>query len=175
MSPALIVPASAAGCSFTTSPGIRFRSSSHGRSHRVATWFRTCTAASFQTPHGAVGESDAASGFTSRSIDLGHKFAKYTFVRRLRDEVRYGIRFCRVARREHPDVVISANTPLVAALVIQIYLLVRRVPVVFWQQDIYSMAMREHLTRRGGAIGSLVGALLSRSRSSWRARAAGSW
>jgi len=114
---------------------------------------------SFQTPHGAVGEDVSASGFKSLSVDLGHKFAKYSFWRRLRDEIRYGIRFCRLVRRERPDVVISANTPLAAALVIQLYLLVRRVPIVFWQQDIYSMAMRQHLARRAGTIGSIVGAM----------------
>jgi glycosyltransferase involved in cell wall biosynthesis len=114
---------------------------------------------SFQTPHGAVGESDEASGFASRSIDLGRDFVKYSFARRMRDEIRYGIRFCRLAKREHPDVVVSANTPLVAALIIQVYLLARRVPIVFWQQDIYSMAMRQHLTRRSGTIGSIFGAM----------------
>ena len=113
--------------------------------------------ASFQTPHGAVGESDERSGFASLSIDLGRDFAKYSFLRRLRDEIRYGIRFCRLARRQNPDVVISANTPLAAALVIQLYLLASRVPIVFWQQDIYSMAMRQHLTHRAGVAGSLVG------------------
>jgi len=114
---------------------------------------------SFQTPHGAVGDSDEVSSFNSLGIDLGRDFAKYSFVRRLRDEIRYGIQFSRLARRQRPDIVVSANTPLVAAFVIQMSLLVRRIPIVFWQQDIYSMAMRQHLTRRGGVIGSTVGAM----------------
>jgi colanic acid biosynthesis glycosyl transferase WcaI len=114
---------------------------------------------SFQTPRGAVGGSGGDSGFSSVSIDLGREFAKYSLVRRMRDEVVYGLRFCRLARKLEPSLVISANTPLLAALIIQMYLLVRRTPVVFWQQDIYSMAMRQHLEERAGRIGSIVGAL----------------
>jgi len=113
---------------------------------------------SFQTPHGAVGDGDGSTGFDSISIDLGHDFAKYSFLQRSRDEIRYGVRFCRLVTRLRPDVVVSANTPLLAALVIQLYLLARRIPVVFWQQDIYSMAMRQHLAARAGTVGSLVGA-----------------
>lgn len=113
--------------------------------------------ASFQTPHGAVGGVDEDARFASLGIDLGRKFEKYTLVGRLRDEFAYGLRFCRLVRRQAPDLVISANTPLVSALLIQLFLLVRRTPVVFWQQDIYSMAMRQHLEEKHGRIGSVIG------------------
>lgn len=114
---------------------------------------------SFQTPHGAVGGSDEVSTFESISIDLGRSFAKYSWGGRLRDEFVYGVRFCLLARRLKPDLVISANAPLLSALVIQLYLLIRRIPVVFWQQDIYSMAIRQHLRARAGSVGSAAGAV----------------
>jgi colanic acid biosynthesis glycosyl transferase WcaI len=114
---------------------------------------------SFQTPRGNVGGSSDVANFESIGIDLGRNFIKYSLVRRLRDEVVYGLRFARLARSLRPSLVISANAPLLSALVIQANLLVRRVPVVFWQQDIYSMAIRQHLEARAGRIGSAVGAL----------------
>jgi colanic acid biosynthesis glycosyl transferase WcaI len=113
-----------------------------------------CT--SFQTPHGAVGDSEGT-GFASVGIGLRHEFSKYSAVRRAIQEVEYGWRFLRRMRATGPDVVISANAPLISALVLQIGLRVRRIPVVFWQQDIYSMALSQHFERRGGAFNRLVG------------------
>jgi len=48
----------------------------------------------------------------------------------------------------------------VAAVLVQVRLLAARVPVVFWQQDVYSLAMRVHLAQRLGRVGDLVGRAL---------------
>jgi colanic acid biosynthesis glycosyl transferase WcaI len=112
--------------------------------------------ASFQTPHGAVGDS-GGSGFRSVGIELRQEFSKYSARRRAVQEIEYGWRLLRQMRTTSPDVVISANTPLVSALVVQVGLRVRRIPVVFWQQDIYSMAIKQHFERRGGWIRRFAG------------------
>ncbi len=110
---------------------------------------------SFQTPHGAVGDG-AGSRFSSVGIALRREFSKYSAVRRAPQEIEYGWRFLRLMRAKKPDVVISANTPLIAALVLQIGLRLRRIPIVFWQQDIYSMALSQHFERRGGPVNRLI-------------------
>ena len=112
--------------------------------------------ASFQTPHGAVGESGTP-GYRSVGIPLRSDFSKYSALRRAAQEVEYGWRFVRLMRASAPDVVISANAPLISAFVLQLGLLLRRVPVVFWQQDIYSMALSHHFEKRGGAINRFIG------------------
>lgn len=111
---------------------------------------------SFQTPHGAVGDGDG-SGFRSVGIELRREFSKYSAIRRALQEVEYGWRFVREMGRASPHVVISANAPLISALVLQVGLRVRRIPVVFWQQDIYSMALTQHFDKQGGALSRLVG------------------
>lgn len=110
---------------------------------------------SFQTPHGAVG--DSGDRFRSVGIALRREFSKYSALRRAAQEFEYGWRFTRQMRSSRPDVVISANAPLISALVLQIGLRLRRTPVVFWQQDIYSMAISQHFERRGGHVRKLAG------------------
>jgi colanic acid biosynthesis glycosyl transferase WcaI len=111
---------------------------------------------SFTTPHGDVGD-DGGSGFRSIGLALRREFSKYSAARRAAQELEYGWRFLRQMRATAPDVVISANAPLVSALVLHVGLRVRRIPVVFWQQDIYSMAISQHFERRGGWVRRFVG------------------
>jgi colanic acid biosynthesis glycosyl transferase WcaI len=112
--------------------------------------------ASFQTPHGAVGDN-GGSGLRSVGIALRREFSKYSARRRAVQEVEYGWRFMRQMRATSPDVVISANAPLISAMVLQVGLRLRRIPVVFWQQDIYSMAISQHFDRRGGRVRRFAG------------------
>lgn len=72
-------------------------------------------------------------------------------------EVEYGWRLMRQIRATSPDVVVSANAPLISALVLQVCLRLRRIPVVFWQQDIYSMAISQHFDKRGGRVRRFAG------------------
>jgi glycosyltransferase involved in cell wall biosynthesis len=113
-----------------------------------------CT--SFQTPHGAVGGSTTP-GYRSVGLPLRSEFSKYSALQRAVQEIEYGWRFARLTRAISPDVVISANAPLISAFVLQLGLLLQRVPVVFWQQDIYSIALSNHFEKRGGAINRFIG------------------
>lgn len=119
---------------------------------------------SFQTPKGNVGDSDAEQdpNFESQPVALWRPFAKYSGGKRLLQEFEYGIRAARAIAATKPDVVLTANTPLIAAVVLQVALLMRRLPIVFWQQDVYSVAMAGHLERQGGLLGRLAGRMLIR-------------
>lgn len=117
---------------------------------------------SFQTPHGDVGDEDAETGFRSIAVSTRKPFAKYSTGRRLLQELEYGWRAARAIRSLRPDVVISANVPLVAAFVCHVATLLSRIRVIFWQQDVYSVAMATHLRANAGIIGRLVGWVLIR-------------
>ena len=81
---------------------------------------------SVQTPQGAVGGSDGS--FTSRPVDLGRSFSKYSTIRRFVDEIDYGVRLGRLIVELRPRVVISANTPLLAAAMVHLVLAVHADP-----------------------------------------------
>lgn len=122
---------------------------------------------SFQTPRGNVGRDEDAHDeygtsdlFRSIPIPLWRPFAKYSGPRRLLQEIEYGIRAARATLAERPDVVLTANTPLIAAVIFQLVLLSRGLPIVFWQQDVYSVAMDHHLKKRGGVISRVAGQVL---------------
>lgn len=115
-----------------------------------------CT--SFLTPHGDL--TSTMDNFESVGVTLRHPFSKYSWARRFVQELEYGWRVSRTILGRRPEVVVSANTPLLAAFVLQVALRVRRIPVVFWQQDVYSTAIAGHLRRRRGKVGALFGDLL---------------
>ena len=114
---------------------------------------------SFQTPRGRVGDDD--DHFSSESVGLFRDFNKYSGWRRLLQEIEYGVRISARMRRVRPDVVVSANTPLIAAAILQVAVLLQRRPIVFWLQDVYSVALAKHLGQRG-RLGRALGSLFQR-------------
>ena len=129
------------------------------RGHRVVHYH--CP--SFSTPKGNL-EVTAEDPATLRieAVRLRRPFAKYSGLKRFVQEIEYGWRLGRRLRRARPEVVLSSNTPLLAAGVLQAILLLSRIPVVFWQQDVYSVAMANHAIERLPRLGRLVGAVFTR-------------
>jgi colanic acid biosynthesis glycosyl transferase WcaI len=56
-----------------------------------------------------------------------------------------------------PDVAVLSNIPLLSLFVLTLCLRVRRVPYIFWHQDVYSEAIRVVARERLGRLGYLVG------------------
>lgn len=96
-------------------------------------------------------------GFRVLEVDLGETFDKYHFRRRWRQEVRYGRLFSALADDLRPDVLISCNVPLFAQREIQGWARRTRTPFVFWQQDVYSFAMRDAVREKLPGPGHLLG------------------
>jgi glycosyltransferase involved in cell wall biosynthesis len=90
-------------------------------------------------------------------LKMATTFARYTPLRRLAQEVSYGLRFTRVTKRFGPDVVISCNDPLIAKMISGLWCRWRKMPWVFWLQDIYSVAMAREIEKRGIAMAGLAG------------------
>lgn len=99
--------------------------------------------ASYMTGRGATENRDGdPPSLAFRPIALGKDFARYSPLLRVYQELKYSIAAYRAVSMAKPDVTILSNVPLVSLLLLTIALGVRRIPYVFWQQDVYSDAIR---------------------------------
>jgi putative colanic acid biosynthesis glycosyltransferase WcaI len=114
--------------------------------------------ASYTTGRGATErrEGDPES-FRVRAIELSSEFARYSPVVRLRQELQYARISARAILAARPDVAVLSNIPLLSLFILTFLLRMRRVPYVFWQQDIYSEAIRVIARDRFGWLGRLIG------------------
>jgi glycosyltransferase involved in cell wall biosynthesis len=111
----------------------------------------------FQTPRGSLARAATdPPSLVLQGIDLGEPFRKYSFARRFVQERRYGRLLAAQLAEFHPDVVISANTPLDSQAAAQRWAEREGVAFVFWLQDIYSVAIDRVLRRRLRALGGLI-------------------
>jgi colanic acid biosynthesis glycosyl transferase WcaI len=114
--------------------------------------------ADFLTPKGRLAvDPDDPRTLTIEAITLDRPFAKYALLRRRFQEIEIGRRIARRVAAFGPDVVVGCNLPLDS-----LHQLVRRCrrsnwPFVFWQQDIYSVAIDKILTRKFGLVGRFAG------------------
>lgn len=117
---------------------------------------------SFVTGKGALGRqrSDPPT-FEIEPISLGQDFEKYSYGKRFAQERRYGRQLAARVRAYKPDVILSSNTPLFAQRVFQRDL-DRATPFVFWQQDVYSVAMGDNARKRIPVVGSLLAKMFER-------------
>ena len=67
---------------------------------------------------------------------------KTRFVRRLLQELRWGVDLTRQVRRTRPDVVLVSNAQIPTLVVFSFAMAVLRVPWVLWHQDVYAVAVR---------------------------------
>lgn len=90
-------------------------------------------------------------------LDLGEPFDKYRYHRRIVQELRYGRLFVRSIDADTTDVLVCCNVPLLSLGVIARWARRRRLPLVFWQQDVYSFAMADAAASALPGVGGLVG------------------
>jgi glycosyltransferase involved in cell wall biosynthesis len=119
--------------------------------------------AAFQTPKGPLARRpDDPPSLAIEAIELGEAFHKYSFMRRLFQERRYGGLLADRLAVFSPDIVISTNTPLDAQAIAQRRLERDGTPIVFWLQDVYSRAIERMLRHRFPRIGGGLARRFSR-------------
>ena len=95
--------------------------------------------------------------FTVEGVQLACPFNRYNYLRRRRDEKNHGCLIAEQVRAFHPDIVLSANTPLDAQKLIQIACREVGAKFIFWMQDIIGLATKKALSSSIPILGSLIG------------------
>jgi colanic acid biosynthesis glycosyl transferase WcaI len=112
----------------------------------------------FQTPHGKlqVAPGDPAS-LAIEGVSLGRPFEKYNFIKRRWQEIEIGRRFSIRMSAFQAEIIVGCNLPIDTLGEVLKCCQVHKIPFVFWQQDIYSTAIRSILQHKFGLLGRLVG------------------
>lgn len=111
----------------------------------------------FLTPKGAlVRREDDPPTFAVEGLELGEAFAKYSFVKRRRQEIAIGRKIAQRLAAWRPDAVLASNIPLDPLRIVQQASRRAGARFVFWQQDIYSAAMTRLLPRKLPVVGHAV-------------------
>jgi colanic acid biosynthesis glycosyl transferase WcaI len=126
--------------------------------------------ASYVSGKGGLADLDGTAGLRFVPLRMAGQFAKYQPWTRLRQEVAYARTLLRHVRTERPDVVLVCNVPLLCHFLFA--LLQRRVPTVFWHQDVYSQAIGDEAVRRLGPVGRMVARVADRMERGITARSA---
>jgi colanic acid biosynthesis glycosyl transferase WcaI len=123
------------------------------RGHQVQHQF----CASYTTGRGATErrEGDPAT-FSVRALELGGEFARYSPLVRVQQEVKYARIAARAIADARPDAAVLSNVPLLSLFFLTLSLRLRRIPYVFWQQDVYSDAIGGVARKRLGRLGAVV-------------------
>ena len=94
--------------------------------------------------------------FTIEPCSLKSEFNKYEPGIRILQEIKYGFLASERIIRCQPDAAILSNIPLMAHAIVAARLRIRRIPMIFWHQDIYSIAIGAFARKRFPIMGVLV-------------------
>ena len=115
--------------------------------------------AEFQSPKGRLTRApDDPSTLEFAPVSLGRPFAKYAFIRRRAQEIEIGHRLAARIAAFAPDIAVACNLPLDSLNQIAMAGATSGFPIVFWQQDVYSVAIDRILSRKLGILGRMIGA-----------------
>lgn len=96
-------------------------------------------------------------GLSFHPITLSSSFQKYSFFKRWQQEREYGVKLASVVTEIHPDVVISANTPLDAERLLDQACKSAEIPLMHWLQDLIGNATDKVLRNKIPVFGGLIG------------------
>lgn len=127
-----------------------------GRGHKV----QHCYGEFFQSPRGNLQKTtDDPDNVEIIAIQLKKPFAKYTFLKRIFQEIKYSQLLVDQIKAFQPDVVIFANTPSEAMALVYLRLRRSNIRFIFWVQDMYGVAINKILRKRLFILGRLIGKL----------------
>ena len=112
----------------------------------------------FQSPKGRNTNGKAEPmGFQARELNIADHFDKDNLIRRRRQQIQYGKIIADVIKKERPDIVLSANTPIEVQTAIQSAVYAVAGKSVFWVQDINAEAVERILAKKNKILGRLAG------------------
>lgn len=112
----------------------------------------------FQGPKGALKKRpEDADGLIIEGLELDKTFQKYSFVKRLFQEMSYSRLLLQQVKTFQPEVVVFANTPSEVEWYVQRVCQKQKIKTVHWVQDVYGIAINRLLQKKVPVIGSVVG------------------
>jgi colanic acid biosynthesis glycosyl transferase WcaI len=123
------------------------------RGHTV----RHVSFADFQAPKGDLDEATSDGRFESIMLELGEPFQKYRFLKRRGQEIRVGRLAARAIAEHRADIVLAGNAPIDAHRQVADHCLSSGTPMVYWLQDVNSIAIERILGQRLGLPGRVIG------------------
>jgi glycosyltransferase involved in cell wall biosynthesis len=94
-----------------------------------------------------------------RVVSCQGEYGKMSLHKRLLGELQWASICVQALEQENPSVIILSCVPLTAVTRIQMWARNRRIPVVYWLQDLQGRAMHDLLGRKFGFVGRVVGSL----------------
>lgn len=117
-------------------------------------------------------EDGDADTLTFTGLTVGTPFKKYSPLSRLRFEVAYARHWVARLERQQVDRVVACNIPLFALVLFVRYARKKRLPWVYWHQDIYSFAIADEIRRKLPRPLAVLGARFIVGLEKWCARQA---
>jgi colanic acid biosynthesis glycosyl transferase WcaI len=118
-----------------------------------------CFSKNFQSPKGLMEKlSTDPPNLFFFPLTYKKEFSKYSLIKRAMQERTYATMLNKIIEEQKPNIVICANTPLVAQQKILSFCKKKNIPFILWFQDIYSVAIKKIALKKLGWIGHLVAA-----------------
>jgi colanic acid biosynthesis glycosyl transferase WcaI len=122
------------------------------RGHRVL--FTYCDELS--TPRGGLSPDADLESLTIEPIGIGQPIIKKNYFKRQWQDLLYARALGRHLRQHKPQLVVSANNPLMPQWSLVRYCRRHGIPVVHWWTDIYSLAVRHSVGEKYGQLGRMI-------------------
>ena len=113
--------------------------------------------ADFQAPKGNLDTGAGDGRFDSVTLHLDEPFQKYRFLKRRGQEIQVGQLAARAIAEHRPDLVLAGNAPIDAQRQVADHCLSSGTPMVYWLQDVNSIAIDRILGQGLGLPGRLIG------------------
>jgi len=114
-------------------------------------------AAGLETPRGALERRPGdPPTFDVQPVFFKGKFQKHNYVRRQIQEIEYGTPLTKAVLAFKPDIVLSANTPLIPQAQLQLACRRAKMPFIFWMTDIYCLAVQGGVREKLGWVGKAI-------------------
>lgn len=121
------------------------------RGHRVR--FTYCEG--LPTPQGDL-STDGLPNFEVAGLNIGRPIIKRNYFKRQWQDVLYARTLMRDIKGRRPDVLISANNPLIPQWPVMRYCRKHRIPLIHWWTDVYCRAVEDGVRRKFGRLGGLI-------------------
>jgi hypothetical protein len=122
------------------------------RGHRVM--FTYCH--EMPTPRGGLTPDDKLDLLRIEPIHVGRPIVKDNYFKRQWTDILYGRALVRHLRGQSPQLVVSANNPLMPQWALVRHCRRRGIPLIHWWTDIYSFAVRHGVGKKFGPLGRTI-------------------